>query len=88
MRGADTPPRLPPASSSGSVQNSVGPIVAEGTTGKETSLGVQNSRTCTELDASDDFVRGMTKIIPSDVDVSATNNRPYNICLSFVLSIP
>ena len=71
MRGVETPPRPPPASSSGSIQTSAGTMVAEVTTVNETGLGAQNTRMCPDLDASDDFVGRMTKIVPSDADVSA-----------------
>lgn len=70
MRGVETPPGLLPASSSGCMQNSAGSTVAEGTKEMEADLGVQNMSMCSDL-PSDDFAGGMTKIVPSDVDVSA-----------------
>ncbi|XP_020245731.1 transcription factor E2FA [Asparagus officinalis] len=71
MKGAETPPRLPPASSSGSTQNSVWTMAAECTKEKEIDPQLQNSRMCSNLDASNDFAGGITKIIPSDVDTNA-----------------
>ncbi|KAJ6817364.1 transcription factor E2FA [Iris pallida] len=72
MRGAETPPRLPHASSSGSIQNSGRQMVAEDHTGKEmVEIEVEDPRTNSSINASQDFAGGMMKIVPSEVDTDA-----------------
>ncbi|EHA8587321.1 Transcription factor E2FA [Cocos nucifera] len=72
MSGVETPTRLPPASNSGSVENSTVEVVTGECRGKEMAIDVQDcQRMDSDPNASHDFVGGMMKIVPSDVDVSA-----------------
>ncbi|KAG1369735.1 transcription factor E2FA [Cocos nucifera] len=72
MSGVETPLRIPPTSNSAFVENSTVEVVTEESRGKEMAPSVQDSqRMSSDPNASQDFVGGMMKIVPSDVDVSS-----------------
>ncbi|XP_038986661.1 transcription factor E2FB-like [Phoenix dactylifera] len=72
MSGVETPQRLPPASNSGSAENSTVEVVTEEGRGKEMAPNVPDcQRMDSDPNASHDFVGGMMKIVPSDVDTDA-----------------
>ncbi|XP_017700050.1 transcription factor E2FB-like [Phoenix dactylifera] len=72
MSGVETPPRIPPTSHSAFVENSTVEVVTEESRGKEMAPNVQdNQRMSSDPNASQDFVGGMMKIVPSDVDTDA-----------------
>lgn len=71
MSGVEAPPSLPPASNSRSAETSAVAIVAE-SRGKEMELESHHDahRMCSDPSASQDFIGGIMKIVPSDLDVS------------------
>ncbi|XP_077230298.1 transcription factor E2FB-like [Tasmannia lanceolata] len=74
MNGVDAPPSLPLASNSGSAENPPVAIVTEESrlsTGKGTLEVQEPQRTCSDLNPPQDFVSGIMKIVPSDVDSDA-----------------
>lgn len=79
MSGVETPPRIPPTSNSAFVESSAVEVVTEESRGKEMAPNVQDSqRMSSDPNASQDFVGGMMKIVPSDVDVSL-----FFVCTDF-----
>ncbi|KAF8403353.1 hypothetical protein HHK36_011455 [Tetracentron sinense] len=72
MNGVEAPLSFPLASSSGSNENLSAVLLTEGSRGKEIELQGQDAhRMCSDLNASQDFVGGIMKIVPSDVDSDA-----------------
>ncbi|XP_029122561.1 transcription factor E2FA isoform X2 [Elaeis guineensis] len=72
MSGVETPPRILPTTNSAFVENSTVGVVTEESRGKEMTPNVQDSqRMSSDPNASQDFVGGMMKIVPSDVDTDA-----------------
>lgn len=69
INGTEAPASLP--STSGFNENTTVATVAE-ESGKEDSemLGEENHSMCTDMQSSQDFVSGIMKIVPSDVNVS------------------
>ncbi|XP_068661934.1 transcription factor E2FA-like [Aristolochia californica] len=72
MNGIEPSPHLTHASSSGSAVNTAVDMVAE-CTGRGVEMEVPNDvqRMCSDLNSSQDFVGGIMKIVPSDVDTDA-----------------
>ncbi|RWR83636.1 transcription factor E2FA-like protein [Cinnamomum micranthum f. kanehirae] len=72
MSGVEAPPSLPPASNSRSAETSAVAIVAE-SRGKEMELESHHDahRMCSDPSASQDFIGGIMKIVPSDLDTEA-----------------
>eukprot|EP00257_Ricinus_communis_P018850 XP_015577669.1 transcription factor E2FB isoform X3 [Ricinus communis] len=69
IHGAEPPPTYP--SSSSFNENPAPTVVPEDGRGKEIEMqGDDAQRMCSELSTSQDFVSGIMKIVPSDVDVS------------------
>jgi len=69
INGVEVAPNVP--SSSGFDENPATTMVTEESKGKETEMQGQDAqRMCSDLNASQDFVSGIMKIVPSDVDVS------------------
>jgi hypothetical protein len=69
INGVEVPPSFP--SSSGFNENPSTAVVTEESRGKEIEMqGQDDQRMCSDLNASQDFVSGIMKIVPSDVDVS------------------
>ncbi|XP_010262959.1 PREDICTED: transcription factor E2FA-like [Nelumbo nucifera] len=72
MNSIEAPPSLPLASSSGSSENPAVAMVTEDCQGKEMELqGHDDHRMYSDPNASQDFVGGIMKIVPSDVDSDA-----------------
>ncbi|XP_042514709.1 transcription factor E2FA-like isoform X2 [Macadamia integrifolia] len=72
MNGVEEPPSLPIALTSGSNENTVATMVTEESRGKERELQGQDVHMmCSDLNSSQDFVGGIMKIVPSDVDSDA-----------------
>ncbi|XP_042521070.1 transcription factor E2FA isoform X2 [Macadamia integrifolia] len=72
LNGVEAPPSIPIASSSGSNENTVATMVTEESRGKEIEVqGQDDHRMCSDLNASQDLVGGIMKIVPSDVDSDA-----------------
>ncbi|KAB2012721.1 hypothetical protein ES319_D09G110200v1 [Gossypium barbadense] len=70
IQGADPPPNFP--STSGLNENPATTMVPEESRGKEIEMqGQDDNRMCSDLNASQDFVSGIMKIVPSDVDCDA-----------------
>ncbi|XP_042408943.1 transcription factor E2FB-like isoform X3 [Zingiber officinale] len=68
----NTPPKLPPASNSSSVDNSIVPCNAEESIGIGMDVDIQqNERIWFDLNSSQDFSGGMMKIVPSEIDTEA-----------------
>ncbi|XP_042399122.1 transcription factor E2FB-like isoform X2 [Zingiber officinale] len=66
----NTPPKLPPASNSSSVDNSIVPCNAEESIGIGMDVDIQqNERIWFDLNSSQDFSGGMMKIVPSEIDM-------------------
>lgn len=75
---AEAPPNLP--SNSGFNENQTATVITEESRGKEIEVQEQDSqRICTDLSSAQDFVSGIMKIVPSEVDVSLCS------CLGSVL---
>ncbi|KAH9659604.1 transcription factor E2FB [Citrus sinensis] len=67
---AEAPPNLP--SNSGFNENQTATVITEESRGKEIEVQEQDSqRICTDLSSSQDFVSGIMKIVPSEVDSDA-----------------
>ncbi|KAF8395448.1 hypothetical protein HHK36_019394 [Tetracentron sinense] len=72
LNGVEAPLSFPLASGSGSNENPAAIMVTEGSRGKEVQLqGQDDQRMCSDLNASQDFVGGIMKIVPSDIDSDA-----------------
>ncbi|XP_077241334.1 transcription factor E2FB-like isoform X2 [Tasmannia lanceolata] len=74
MSSVDAPPSLPLASNLGSAENPLVTMVTEESTlgrGKGALEAHDAQRMCSDLNASQDFVSGIMKIVPSDVDSDA-----------------
>ncbi|XVF05097.1 hypothetical protein REPUB_Repub05bG0142000 [Reevesia pubescens] len=70
IQGVDPPPNFP--STSGLNENPATSMVTEESRGKEIEMqGQDTNRMCSDLNASQDFVSGIMKIVPSDVDSDA-----------------
>lgn len=70
IHGAEAPPNLP--SNSGFNENQTATVITEESRGKEIEVQEQDSqRICTDLSSSQDFVSGIMKIVPSEVDSDA-----------------
>ncbi|TYI10102.1 transcription factor E2FB isoform X8 [Gossypium hirsutum] len=70
IQGADPPPNFP--STSGLNENPATTMVPEESRGKEIEMQWQDdNKMCSDLNASQDFVSGIMKIVPSDVDCDA-----------------
>uniref|UniRef100_A0A2N9IRS8 E2F/DP family winged-helix DNA-binding domain-containing protein n=1 Tax=Fagus sylvatica TaxID=28930 RepID=A0A2N9IRS8_FAGSY len=70
INGVEVPPSFP--SSSGFNENPSTAVVTEESRGKEIEMqGQDDQRMCSDLNASQDFVSGIMKIVPSDVDSDA-----------------
>ncbi|XP_017611673.2 transcription factor E2FB-like isoform X2 [Gossypium arboreum] len=70
IQGADPPPNFP--STSGLNENPATTMVPEESRGKEIEMqGQDDNKMCSDLNASQDFVSGIMKIVPSDVDCDA-----------------
>ncbi|KAG4129685.1 hypothetical protein ERO13_D09G097600v2 [Gossypium hirsutum] len=70
IQGADPPPNF--SSTSGLNENPATTMVPEESRGKEIEMqGQDDNRMCSDLNASQDFVSGIMKIVPSDVDCDA-----------------
>lgn len=70
MNGVEIPMSLPLASSSGSNENPATEMVTVENSGKEIECQAQDGQNmCSDLNASQEFVGGIMKIVP-DVDVS------------------
>lgn len=70
INGVEVPPNVP--SSSGFDENPATTMVTEESRGKEIEMQGQDAhRMCSDLNASQDFVSGIMKIVPSDVDSDA-----------------
>ncbi|GMJ10671.1 E2F transcription factor 1 [Hibiscus trionum] len=70
IQGVDPPPNFP--STSGLNENPGTTMVLEESRGKEIEMkGQDANKICSDLNASQDFVSGITKIVPSDVDSDA-----------------
>ncbi|KAA3458627.1 transcription factor E2FB-like [Gossypium australe] len=70
IQGGDLPPNFP--STSGLNENSATAMVTEESRGKEIEMqGHDANRICPDLSASQDFVSGIMKIVPSEVDSDA-----------------
>ncbi|XP_021278199.1 transcription factor E2FB isoform X1 [Herrania umbratica] len=70
IQGVDPPPNFP--STSGLNENPGTTMVMEESRGKEIETqGQDTNRMCSDLNASQDFVSGIMKIVPSDVDSDA-----------------
>ncbi|KAG8483516.1 hypothetical protein CXB51_023519 [Gossypium anomalum] len=70
IQGADPPPNFP--SISGLNENPATTMVPEESRGKEIEMqGQDDNKMCSDLNASQDFVSGIMKIVPSDVDCDA-----------------
>lgn len=68
--GAEAPPNLP--SNSGFNENQTATVITEESRGKDIEVQEQDSqRICTDLSSSQDFVSGIMKIVPSEVDSDA-----------------
>lgn len=69
IHGAEATPNLP--SSSGFIENPASTMITQESRGKEIEMQGQDvHRECTDLNASQDFVSGIMKIVPSEIDVS------------------
>lgn len=69
IHGVEPPPSYP--SSSGFNENVATTMVTGESTGKEIEVQEQDAdRMCSDLNTSQDFVSGIMKIVPSDIDVS------------------
>ncbi|WOK97330.1 transcription factor E2FB [Canna indica] len=72
MNGVETPQKLPPVSNSGSVEYPIEPFVTEVSKGNDMEIDIQQSeRIWSDGNSSQDFVGGMMKIVPSDIDTEA-----------------
>ncbi|XP_043698309.1 transcription factor E2FA-like [Telopea speciosissima] len=72
LNGVEASPSVPIASSSGSNENTVAAMVTEECRGKEIGMqGQDDHRMCSDLNASQDLMGGIMKIVPSDVDSDA-----------------
>lgn len=70
IHGAEAPPNLP--SNSGFNENQAATVITEESRGKEIEVQEQDAqRLCTDLSSSQDFVSGIMKIVPSEVDSDA-----------------
>ncbi|KAJ4724906.1 Transcription factor [Melia azedarach] len=70
IHGAEAPPNLP--STSGFNENPAATMIMEESRGKEIEMQEQDAQTmCTDLNSSQDFVSGIMKIVPSEVDSDA-----------------
>lgn len=70
IHGAEAPPNLP--SNSGFNENQTATVITEESRGKEIEVQEQDSqRICTDLSSAQDFVSGIMKIVPSEVDSDA-----------------
>ncbi|OMO89060.1 hypothetical protein CCACVL1_08028 [Corchorus capsularis] len=70
VQGLDPPPNNP--STVGLNENPTTSVVTEESRGKEIEMPVEdNNRMCSDLSTSQDFVSGIMKIVPSDVDSDA-----------------
>lgn len=70
IHGAEAPPNLP--SNSGFNENQAATVITEESRGKEIEVQEQDAqRMCTDLSSSQDFVSGIMKIVPSEVDSDA-----------------
>ncbi|KAK9279486.1 hypothetical protein L1049_013165 [Liquidambar formosana] len=70
VNGVEAPPSLP--SSSGFNENPAMAMVTEESRGKEVEMQGQDAqRICSDLNAAQDFVGGIMKIVPSEVDSDA-----------------
>ncbi|XP_022752528.1 transcription factor E2FB-like isoform X1 [Durio zibethinus] len=70
IQGVDPPPNFP--STSGLNDNPATTMVTEESRGKEIEMqGQDTNRMCSDLNSSQDFVSGIMKIVPSDVDIDA-----------------
>ncbi|GLT81965.1 hypothetical protein SLE2022_003860 [Rubroshorea leprosula] len=70
IHGAEQPQNFP--STSGLNENPATMVVPDDNRGKETEMqGQDTQRTCSDLNASQDFVSGILKIVPDDVDSDA-----------------
>lgn len=88
IHGAEATPNLP--SNSGLVENPALTMITQESGGKEIEMQGQDAhRECTNLNASQDFVSGIMKIVPSEIDVSSyvllgeLSSLPDNIICSF-----
>jgi len=71
INGAEPPASFPLASSSGSNEQQVTEIVPAECSGKDLEpQALLSSQTYSDLNVSQEFARGMMKIVPSDADVS------------------
>jgi hypothetical protein len=69
IQGVEPPPSYP--STSGFNENPATTMTMEESRGKEVEMQEQDGhRMCSELNTAHDFVSGIMKIVPSDVDVS------------------
>lgn len=69
MNGVEVPPTLP--SSSAFNENQATAMATEESRGKEIETHEEDAHgMCSDLNAAQDFVSGIMKIVPSDVDVS------------------
>ncbi|XP_074591517.1 transcription factor E2FA-like [Curcuma longa] len=72
MSDMNTLPKLPPASNSSSVDNSIVPCNAEESIGNGMDIDLQqNERIWSDANSSQDFSGGMMKIVPSEIDTEA-----------------
>lgn len=72
MSGVETPPRNTQMPNSRPAESCKAVVAAESSRGKETELNVQDGqRIALDINASQDYLGGMTKIVPSDDDVSS-----------------
>lgn len=80
MNSAEPPVSFPTDYSSGFNENQVREMVPVESSGNEVEPQAQQAhQRCSDLNSSQDFVGGMMKIVPSDVDVSAvTVSNPYS----------
>lgn len=70
IHGAEAPPNLP--SNLGFNENQAATVITEESRGKEIEVQEQDAqRMCTDLSSSQDFVSGIMKIVPSEVDSDA-----------------
>ncbi|OAY76505.1 Transcription factor E2FA [Ananas comosus] len=72
MSGVETPPRNTQMPNSRPAESCKAVVAAESSRGKETELNVQDGqRIALDINASQDYLGGMTKIVPSDDDTDA-----------------
>lgn len=86
MNGAEPPVNIPLASSSGSNENleAERPLLLDGSIRKEIEpRGQVTNKMSSDLAPSQEFIGGLMKIIPTEVDVSFTIRGSYSSSLLF-----